>query len=128
LEGGFMADKKVVFIAFASEDARQRDFLMGQSLLTKRPFEYIDPPVEEPDDPAWMERVRSCVRSSDGVIALVSRHSLTSSRQQWEITCATEEGKKILGIWVYTNDRTVLPGVNSVVWTWGDIRDFVDGL
>ena len=27
-----MADKKVVFIAFAIEDERQRDFLKGQSL------------------------------------------------------------------------------------------------
>ena len=121
-----MADKKVVFIAFASEDARQRDFLTGQSLLTKSPFEYLDPPAGEPGDPAWMERVRSCVRGSDGVIALVSRHSLTSSRLQWEITCATEEGKKILGLWVYTNDKTVLAGVNSVIWTWGDIKNFVD--
>jgi len=123
-----MADKKVVFIAFASEDARQRDFLAGQSLLTKIPFEYLDPPAGEPGDPAWMERVRSGVRGSDGVIALVSRHSLTSSRLQWEITCATEEGKKILGLWVYTNDKTVLAGVNSVIWTWGDIKNFVDCL
>jgi len=33
-----MADQKVVFIAFAIEDERQRDFLTGQSLLTKSPF------------------------------------------------------------------------------------------
>ncbi len=35
-----MADKKIVFVAFAIEDERQRDFLKGQSLLTKSPFEY----------------------------------------------------------------------------------------
>ena len=29
--------KKVVFVAFAIEDERQRDFLKGQSLLTKSP-------------------------------------------------------------------------------------------
>ena len=123
-----MADKKVVFIAFASEDVRQRDFLTAQSLLTKVPFDYIDSGVDVSDDPAWKERVSSCIRGSDGVIALVSSHSLTSSRQQWEIICAREEGKKILGIWVYSNDRTALAGVNSVVWTWGDIRTCVEGL
>jgi hypothetical protein len=42
-----MADKKIVFVAFAIEDERQRDFLKGQSLLTKSPFEYIDLSVKE---------------------------------------------------------------------------------
>ena len=36
-----MADKKVVFIAFAIEDVKQRDLLKGQSLNTKSPFEYM---------------------------------------------------------------------------------------
>ena len=37
-----MADKKVVFVAFAIEDETQRDLLKGQSLNTNSPFEYID--------------------------------------------------------------------------------------
>ena len=32
-----MADNKVVFIAFAIEDERQRDFLKGQSLHSRAP-------------------------------------------------------------------------------------------
>ena len=32
-----MADNKVIFIAFAIEDERQRDFLKGQSLGPARP-------------------------------------------------------------------------------------------
>jgi hypothetical protein len=43
-----MADKKVVFVAFAIEDEPQRDFLQGQSLNTKCPFEFIDMSVKEP--------------------------------------------------------------------------------
>jgi len=31
-----MADKKVVFVAFAIEDERQRDFLKGQSPLSRK--------------------------------------------------------------------------------------------
>ena len=37
-----MATKKTIFVAFAIEDERQRDFLKGQSLNTNSPFEYVD--------------------------------------------------------------------------------------
>lgn len=123
-----MADKKVVFVAFAIEDERQRDFLKGQSLNTTSTFEYIDMSVKEPYDSNWKERVRTRIRRSDGVIALVSKNSLTSSGQKWEISCAREEKKKILGIWVYKEDRTNLVGVNTVVWTWSSIENFIDSL
>lgn len=123
-----MADKKVIFIAFAIEDERQRDFLKGQSLLTRSPFEYIDMSVKEAYDKEWKDRVRTRIRRSDGVIVLVSKNSLTSSGQKWEIECAKEENKKTLGIWAYTNDRTNIVGVNTKVWTWDNIRDFIDSL
>jgi hypothetical protein len=123
-----MADKKVVFIAFAIEDERQRDFLKGQSLNTKSPFEYVDMSVKQPYDNEWKDRVRTRIRRSDGVIVLVSKNSLTSTGQKWEIECAREEGKKIRGIWAYTNDRTDLAGVNTKVWTWDNIKDFIDSL
>jgi len=123
-----MADKKVVFIAFAIEDETQRDFLKGQSLNTKSPFEYIDMSVKEAYDKDWKERVRTRIKRSDGVIVLVSKNSLTSSGQKWEIECAKEEKKKILGIWAYTDDRTNIVGVNTKVWTWDNIKDFIDSL
>lgn len=72
-----MADKKVVFIAFAIEDEKQRDLLKGQSLNTKSPFEYIDMSVKEPYDKDWKDRVRTRIKRSDGVIALVSNSTLT---------------------------------------------------
>ncbi len=123
-----MANKKVVFVAFAIEDERQRDFLKGQSLNTSSPFEYIDMSVKEAYDSNWKERVRTRIRRSDGVIVLVSKNSLTSSGQKWEIACAREEKKKILGIWAYKDDRTNLVGVNTVVWTWPAIEKFIDSL
>ena len=123
-----MADKKVVFIAFAIEDVTQRDFLKGQSLNTKSPFEYIDMSVKEAYDKDWKDRVRTRIKRSDGVIVLVSKNSLTSSGQKWEIECAKEEKKKILGIWAYTDDRTNIVGVNTKVWTWDNIKDFIDSL
>ncbi len=119
---------KVVFVAFAIEDVRHRDFLKGQSLHTKSPFEYIDMSVKEAYDKDWKERVQTRIRRSDGVIVLVSKNSLASSGQKWEIQCAKEEGKKIRGIWAYTDDRTDLEGVNTRVWTWDNIKDFIDSL
>ena len=123
-----MADKKIVFIAFAIEDETQRDFLKGQSLNTKSPFEYIDMSVKEAYDENWKARVRTRIKRSDGIIILVSKNSLTSSGQKWEIECAKEEKKKILGIWAYTDDRTNIVGVNTKVWTWDNIKDFIDSI
>ena len=123
-----MADKKVVFVAFAMKDERQRDFLKGQSLNTNSPFEFIDMSVKEAYDSKWKERVRTRIRRSAGVIVLVSENSLTSSGQKWEISCAKEEKKKILGIWVYKGDRTNIVGVRTVVWTWPAIEKFIDSL
>jgi hypothetical protein len=49
-----MADKKVIFIAFAIEDERQRDFL---TLHPRAPFEFIDMSVKEAYDSGWKEKV-----------------------------------------------------------------------
>lgn len=123
-----MADRKVVFVAFAIEDERQRDFLKGQSLHTRCPFEYTDMSVKEAYDTNWKDRVRTRIRRSDGVIVLVSKNSATSSGQKWEIQCAREEKKKVLGVWAYTNDRTNIDGVRTIVWSWPGIQEFIDSL
>lgn len=123
-----MAEKKIVFIAFAIEDKTQRDFLKGQSLLTDSPFEYIDMSVKEAYDSDWKNKVRTRIRRSDGVIVLVSKNSLSSIGQKWEIQCAKEEGKKILGIWAYSDDRTNISGIVIKPWTWSNIANFIDSL
>lgn len=123
-----MANKKVMFIAFAMKDETQRDFLKGQSLNTKSPFEYIDMSVKEAYSSKWKEKVRTRIRRSDGVVILVSANSLNSDGQKWEIQCAKEEKVPILGIWAYTNDRTNIVGVNTKAWTWDNIKGFIDSL
>jgi MTH538 TIR-like domain (DUF1863) len=123
-----MPDKKVVFVAFAIEDDRQRDLLKGQSLNTKSPFEYVDMSVKEAYSSEWKERVRTRIRRSDGVIALVSKNSLTSSGQKCDVACAREEKKRVLGIRAYMDDKTNFEGVRTVAWTWPAIGDFIDSL
>ena len=123
-----MADIKIVFVAFAIEDERQRDFLKGQSLSPRAPYEFVDMSVKQAYDTNWKERVRTRIRRSHGVIVLVSKNSLTSSGQKWEIQCAKEEGKKIRGIWAFKDDRTEIAGVSTVVWNDQNISSFIDSL
>ena len=123
-----MASKKTVFIAFAMEDVSIRDLIKGQSLNTDSPFEFIDMSVKDPYDTEWKKRVRTRIRRSDGVLAVVSKNSLTSSGQKWEIQCAKEEKKPLRGIWAYKDDRTNLVGVYTIVWTWPNIAAFIDSL
>lgn len=123
-----MADKKVVFVAFPIEDERIRDLIKGQSLNTKTAFEYIDMSVKEAYETDWKTKVATRIRRSDGVLAIVSKNSLSSTVQKWELQCAKDEGKPIRGIWGYKDDRTVLSGVNTMVWTWDNIAAFIDSL
>jgi len=126
--GDDVANTKVIFIAFAIEDERQRDFRKGQSLSPRAPYEFVDMSVKEPYDTGWKDKVRTRIRRSDGVIVLVSKNSLTSTGQKWEIQCAKDEGKRIRGIWAYSDDRTNLAGVNTFAWTDKNISDFIDSL
>ena len=123
-----MADKRIIFVAFAIEDESIRNMIKGQSLNTKSPFEYIDMSVKEAYDEEWKKRVRTRILRSDGVLVIVSKNSLTSSGQKWEIQCAKDEGKKVRGIWAYKEDRTKLTGVDTMVWTWDNIAIMIDSL
>ncbi len=122
---------KRIFIAFAIEDQGQRDLLKGQSLNTRSPFEYIDMSVKEPYSSQWKERVRTRIRGSDGVIALVSGNTSSSSGEKWEINCAKDEDTKMIGLLAYRNDRTkptVLAGYRIISWSWPGITSFIDSL
>lgn len=121
-----MSDKKTIFIAFAIEDETQRDFLKGQSLNPKSGFEYIDMSVKEAYEDEWKKKVRTRIKRSDGIIALISKNSLNSSGQKWEIACAKEEDKPILAIWAYSDDRTKPDGISPKVWSWATITSFID--
>ncbi len=123
-----MTDTRIVFVAFAMEDERQRDFLKGQSLSPRAPYEFIDLSVKEAYESGWKDKVRARIRRCHGVIALVSADSLDSEGQQWEIACAIEEGKKVRGIWAYKDDRTELPGVSTYTWSDANIAGFIDTL
>jgi MTH538 TIR-like domain (DUF1863) len=120
-----------IFVAFAKEDENMRDLLKGQSLNTQSDFEYVDMSVKEPYSSEWKERVRTRIRGSAGVIALISKNTPAATGEKWEIECAIEEGKPLLGLWIYKGDRTepsFMQGQKVVVWTWEAVTKFIDSL
>lgn len=123
-----MTTTRVIFVAFAIEDERQRDFLKGQTLHPRAPYEFTDMSVKQAYDAEWKAKVRTRIRRSHGVIALISKNSLSSSGQKWEIACAMEEKKPILCVWAYSNDRTTVVGIRTVAWSDTNIANFIDGL
>jgi hypothetical protein len=126
-----MADKKIVFIAFAKEDEGSRNLFSGQRIHPDTPFEFTDMSVKEPYDSGWKERTRTRIKRSDGVIALISRSTPDAEGQLWEIECAVEEGKKILGIWLedgYEVKPTEMGSAPCKEWTWENIAAFIDSL
>ncbi|WP_010145913.1 TIR domain-containing protein [Serinicoccus profundi] len=125
-----MADK-IVFIAFAKEDERTRDLFVGQRKLGTTPYDWTDMSVKKPYDEEWKERVRTRIRRSNGVIALISSSTPQATGELWEIECAREEGKPLLGIWIEKGYRTKPTAMGSAPckeWTWENVGNFIDGL
>jgi nucleoside 2-deoxyribosyltransferase len=122
---------KTVFIAFAKEDESTRNLFTGQRVHPKTPFGFTDMSVKEPYSSEWKERVRTRIRRSDGVIALISSSTPRATGQLWEIGCAAEEGKPVRGIWIEDGYRTKPIQMGSApcnLWTWENVAAFIDSL
>lgn len=123
--------EKVIFIAFAKEDESVRNLFTGQRLNTRSPFTFVDMSVKEPYQSEWKTRVRTRVRRSDGVIALISSNTRQATGELWEIKCAVEERKPLLGLWIQDGYRTKPPEIGSApvkAWTWDNVAAFIDSL
>lgn len=122
--------KKIVFDAFAKEDEGSKRMLVGQRLNTSTPFEWTDMSVDNPYETGWKERVRTRIRRSDGLIALISAHTPQATGQLWEIQCAKEEGVPVLGLWLgdYRTKPAVMGSSPCVVWTWDAVANFINSI
>lgn len=123
--------ERVVFIAFAKEDESARNLFTGQRLTTRSPFTFVDMSVKEPYKSEWKERVRTRVRRSDGVIALISGNTPRATGQLWEIKCAIEESKPLLGLWIQDGYRTKPAEMGTApvkAWTWDNVASFIDSI
>lgn len=126
-----MVTQKRIFVAFAAEDTKYRDLLRGQAKNASTPIEFVDMSVKEPYDSAWKTKTRTRIKGSNGVIALLSRNSLSADGQLWEIECARDEGKPLLGVYVTKSDRTKpkeMGSARSIAWSWEGISSFIKSL
>ncbi len=125
--------KERIFISFAIEDERLRDFLVGQARNENSPFDFVDMSVKEPWDSAWKTNCRKKIKGCDGVLIIVTKNTKNADGQLWEINCAKEEGVPRRGIWGSQTDRpSTLPSelncVHIVNWTWSNIANWIDSL
>ncbi len=122
---------KRVFIAFAMEDVKSRDFLVGQSKNNNSPFEFVDMSVKQPWNTDWKTKCRTKIKGCDGVIALISKHTPSASGQLFEIQVASEE--KVPTMLMYSGtDRPTLPaalaGRQVNIWSWDNLKKFINNL
>lgn len=127
-----VADRKRLFVSFAAEDAYARDFLRGQAANDASPFEFVDMSVKSPFDENWKTQVRSRMKGCDGVIALLSRHTAQATGARWEMWCARDERKPLLGVQISKDDPGAIPpeliGSPVINWTWAGIAQFINRL
>ena len=124
---------KKIFISFAIEDEKLRDFLVGQSKNDKCPFEFYDMSVKTPWDSEWKTKCREKIRKCDGMIAIITKNSRTASGQLWEVGCAQEEGVPCKGIYGYADDKpsylpVVLDNLSISNWKWDIIKNWINSL
>ncbi len=122
---------KRIFIAFAVEDKKFRDFLVGQAKNDNSPFEFVDMSVKTPWETDWESKCRTKIKGCDGMIALISNNTPRATGELYEIKTANEE--KVPVMLMYTgSDRPMLPsslnGRLVNVWNWDNIKSFINKL
>lgn len=76
-----------IFICFAKEDVRYRNFLAGQAKNRDVPFEFEDMSVQEPYDSKWKTRCREKIKWCHGFIALLRKKTWRAGGARWEMYC-----------------------------------------
>lgn len=125
--------KKRIFISFAVEDTKLRDFMIGQSHNSRVPFEFIDMSVKKPWDNSWKTNCRSKIKGCHGMIVLITSNTKKASGELWEINCAQEENIPTLFIWgnkIHLNSYIpiTVPPYKVRPWTWETIETWVNNL
>lgn len=123
--------KKRIFISFAIEDQKYRDFLVAQAKNERSPFTFIDMSVKQPwDEKIWKQKCRSKIKSCDGMIVLLSKNTWHSSGTRWEIKCAREERIRVIGMHIKKNDKGAIPpelkGKKVITWSWDNLETAID--
>lgn len=123
--------KKKIFISFSMKDRRYRDYLVKQSRNSRSPFEFIDMSVKKPwKEIEWKRKCRTKIRKCDGVIVLLSNNTWHAGGARWEMKCAKQENKPIIGMHIKKNDQRAIPpelrNEEIITWSWNNIENFIE--
>ncbi len=124
-------ERRKVFISFAIEDKKYRDFLVSQAKNDRTPFDFIDMSVKEPwDEKEWKRQCRIKIKKCDSMIVLLSKSTWHSSGSRWEIKCAKQEKLRIIGMHVKKDDKGAIPpeliGKRIIEWSWKSLEKFLN--
>ncbi|MPM35051.1 hypothetical protein SDC9_81641 [bioreactor metagenome] len=125
--------RKRVFISFAIEDVKYRDYLVEQARKNNSPFDFIDMSVKKKwNENEWKQKCRTKIKRSHGVIALLSKNTHKAGGARWEIKFAREEGVKLIGMHIKKNDKGAVPpelkGKRVIEWNWENLEKFINQL
>ena len=123
--------KKRIFISFAIEDKKYRDFLVAQAKNERSPFTFVDMSVKEPwTQKIWKDKCREKIQKCDGMIVLLSKNTWHASGARWEIKCAKEERVPVIGMHVKKNDKGAKPpelyGKKVIEWSWDNLDETIN--
>ena len=121
-----------IFLSFAEEDKPYREFLVTPARAQNRPIEFVDMTPKRVQDESWKSQCRRAVQESDAVIALLSWKTLTAPGARWEMQCAREARRPMMGVYIDGERRPTVPaelaGRRVVEWSWEEIARFLDDL
>lgn len=123
--------RKKIFISFAINDIRYRNFLVSQAKNESSPFSFVDMSVKEPwSQKIWKEKCREKIRKCDGVIVLLSKNTWHSGGSRWEIECAKEEKIPLVGMHIKKYNKGAKPpelyGKKVIDWTWNNLEEVIN--
>jgi hypothetical protein len=122
--------KKKIFVSFAIEDKKYRDFLVAQAKNERSPFDFVDMSVKEPwTEEIWKVKCREKIQKCDGMIVLLSKNTWHSSGARWEVKCAKEEKVPVIGMHVKKGDKRAKPpelnGKKVIDWSWDSLDETI---
>ena len=101
--------RKRVFISFAIEDIKYRDYLVDQAKKNHSPFDLIDMSAKQAwKEDEWKRRCKTKIKRCDCMIVLLSNYTWHATGVRWEIKCAKQEGVRIIGMHIRKNDRNMM--------------------
>ncbi len=123
--------KRKVFISFAIEDKKYRDFLISQSKNQRSPFEFTDMSVKKPwSESEWKKQCKKRILECDSMIVLLSKNTWHSSGTRWEIKCGRKLNIRMIGMHVRKDNKGAIPpelaNKRVIEWSWEGLEKFLN--